>query len=63
MDVSSSPGVRFYAQKDAVMEYLGIAGAWKKAEDFAVTDPNSLMVAAVVGAVILIFLIRWLIKK
>ena len=45
------------------MEYLGIAGAWKKAENFSVTDPDTLMVAAVVGAVILIFLIRWLIKK
>ena len=45
------------------MEYLGIAGAWKKAEIFAITDPDTLMVAAAVGAVILIFLIRWLIKK
>jgi len=45
------------------MEYRGIAGAWKKVENFAVTDPDSLMVAAAVGAVILIFLIRWLIKK
>ncbi len=45
------------------MEYLGIGGAWKKAENFAVTDPDTLMVAAVVGAVILIFLLRWLIKK
>ena len=45
------------------MEYLGIAAGWKKVEDFAVTDPDTLMVAAVVGAVILIFVIRWLIKK
>ena len=45
------------------MEYLGIAGAWKKAENFAVTDPDTLMVAAAVGAVVLIFLIRWLFKK
>ncbi len=45
------------------MEFLGIAGAWQKAKNFAVTDPDTLMVAAVVGAVILIFLIRWLIKK
>ncbi len=45
------------------MEYLGIAGAWKKAENFGATDPDALMVAAVVGAVILIFVIRWLVKK
>ena len=45
------------------MEYLGIAGAWKKAEKFAFSDPDTLMVAAIVGAVILIFVIRWLIKK
>ncbi len=45
------------------MEFLGIAGAWQKAKNFAATDTDTLMVAAVVGAVILIFLIRWLIKK
>jgi uncharacterized membrane protein YeaQ/YmgE (transglycosylase-associated protein family) len=45
------------------MEYMNIAGMWKKAEHFAATDPDTLMVTAVVGAVILIFLIRWLIKK
>ena len=46
------------------MEYLGIAAGWKKAENFAVTtDPDTLMVAAVVGAVLLIFFVRWLFKK
>ena len=64
MERSPSPGVRFYAQKDTLMEYLGIAAGWKKAENFAVTtDPDTLMVAAVVGAVLLIFFVRWLFKK
>ena len=45
------------------MEYFSIAGAWKKVENFAVTDPETLMVAAVVGAVILILLIWWAMKK
>lgn len=45
------------------MEYLGIAGIWKKAGNFTFSDPDTLMIAGFVGAVMLIFLIRWLIKK
>lgn len=45
------------------MEYLGIAGIWKKAENYAFSDPDTLMVAGIVGAVLLIFLVRWLLKK
>jgi hypothetical protein len=54
----------FYPGKGMGMEYLGIAAGWDKGKTyFATMDPEMLMAAAGVGAVLLIFFIRWLIKK
>ncbi|MDX1485486.1 MAG: hypothetical protein R3229_13515 [Alphaproteobacteria bacterium] len=45
------------------MEYLGIAAAWKKTEAFAAANPDTMTYAAIGAAVLLVFVIRWLIKK
>ncbi|MGE0652833.1 MAG: hypothetical protein AB7P12_13960 [Alphaproteobacteria bacterium] len=45
------------------MEYLGIAGLWKKFEDFALSDPTSLATTLLIVAAIIIFVVYHLLKK
>ena len=45
------------------MEYMGMAGLWKKFEGFAVTEPESTIFIALGVAVALILVFKWLAKK
>lgn len=45
------------------MEYLGLAGAWKKFEGFAFSEPMSLVFVVLGVAVVLIMAFNWLSKK
>ena len=45
------------------MEYLGLAGAWKKFEGFAVSEPTGTVLIVLGVAVALILAFNWLAKK
>ncbi len=45
------------------MEYLGLAGAWKKLEGFAVSEPTTLVFVVLGVAAALILAVNWLLKK
>ncbi|GEM_PF-2827502 len=45
------------------MEYLGLAGAWKKFEGFTVSEPTITVFIVLGVAVVLVLAFNWLAKK